>query len=63
MDAQGNTVEPEEAPKVQELRGSFEQFLRWWTEIEPVTKHANVVGIRLVCEKDGKRTAFVYGEV
>jgi len=42
---------------------SIEKLLEWWPELRKLTEHANVIGIRVVAEKDGKTAAFQFGEV
>jgi hypothetical protein len=42
---------------------NLEELLKWWPELRPLTEHAKFLGIRLVAEKDGKVSAFQFGEV
>ncbi len=33
---------------------TLEDFLKWWPELQKLTEHANVIGIRLVCRQEDK---------
>ena len=49
---------------------TLEKLLQWWPELQKLTEHTNVIGIRIVCKQKDKfglgleaRAGFTFGEI